>query len=202
MPNWRRAHIPGGSFFFTVVTDGRARFLTEPPARSLLGSIVRRCQLKWPVTVNALVLLPDQLHAIWSWPPGDQEYPKRWGWIKKEFTKAWLGMVWSAHLATGRGRVFTVGYVWASIRKAGPAGWTQINWISTTLMTPSANNENGRETRPYGFSWIASGTCGRSRRDNGRLRFWGLACGLTASHPSAHSFGLFLRQTGHFSVKC
>ena len=90
MPNWRRAHVPGGSFFFTVVTDRRARFLTNLPARPLLGSIIRRCLLKWPFTLNAIVLLPDHLHAIWSLPPGDTAYPKRWGWIKKEFTKAWL----------------------------------------------------------------------------------------------------------------
>ena len=36
------------------------------------------------------VLLPDHLHAIWSLLPGDSEYSKRWGWIKKEFAKEWL----------------------------------------------------------------------------------------------------------------
>ena len=92
MPNWRRVHVPGGSFFFTVVTDRRARFLVDLPARPLLGSLIRRCQLKWPFTINALVLLPDHLHAIWSLPPGDEEYSKRWGWIKKEFTKNWLAL--------------------------------------------------------------------------------------------------------------
>lgn len=90
MPNWKRAHVPGRTFFFSVVTDRRARFLTDVPARRLLGSIIRRCRLKWPFTIDALVLLPDHLHAIWSLPPGDEEYSKRWGWIKKEFTKHWL----------------------------------------------------------------------------------------------------------------
>ena len=92
MPNWRRAHVSGGFFFFTIVTDRRARFLTEIPARPLLGSIIRRCLLQWPLTINAMVLLPDHLHAIWSLPPGDAAYPKRWGWIKQEFTKAWLSL--------------------------------------------------------------------------------------------------------------
>ena len=68
MPNWRRAHIPGGSFFFTVVTDRRARFLDDIRARAILGDMIRRCQLKWPFTINALELLPDHLHAIWSLP--------------------------------------------------------------------------------------------------------------------------------------
>jgi len=87
MPNWGRDHVPGGSFFFTVVTDRRARFLVDLPARPLLGSLIRRCQLKWPFTINALVLLPDHLHAIWSLPPGDEDYSKRWGWIKKRGRK-------------------------------------------------------------------------------------------------------------------
>ena len=90
MPNWRRAHVPGGSFFFTVVTDRRAKILCDEPARSSLGNIIRRCRKKWPFSVNAIVLLPDHLHPIWSLPSGDTEYSKRWAWIKKEFTKEWL----------------------------------------------------------------------------------------------------------------
>src|SRR5438045_9189522 len=81
MPNYRRAFVPGGSFFFTLVTNRRARLFSEPRGRILLGSMFRRCQLKWPFTINALVLFPEHLHAIWSLPPGDDEYPKRWGWI-------------------------------------------------------------------------------------------------------------------------
>lgn len=92
MPNWRRAHIPGGTFFFTVVTEQRARILTDSVARQLLGNIIRQCVMKWPFTIDAIVLLPDHLHAIWSLPPGDHHYSKRWGWIKKEFTKAWLAL--------------------------------------------------------------------------------------------------------------
>ena len=87
MPNYRRALVPGGSFFFIVVTNRRARLFSQPRARRLLGSIFRRCLLKWPFTINALVLLPEHLHAIWSLPPGDDEYARRWGWIKKNSRK-------------------------------------------------------------------------------------------------------------------
>jgi putative transposase len=105
MPNYRRAHVPGGSFFFTVVTNRRARLFAEPRGKRLLGSIFRRCLLKWPFTINALVLLPEHLHAIWSLPPGDDEYPKRWGWIKKEFTKEWLQVGGAEeHFSDGRRR--------------------------------------------------------------------------------------------------
>jgi putative transposase len=90
MPNWRRAFVPGGTFFFTVVTDRRAPLFGQAMARRLLGSLFRRSQLRRPYSIRAIVLLPDHLHAIWSLPPGDADYPARWGWIKREFTKQWL----------------------------------------------------------------------------------------------------------------
>jgi putative transposase len=90
MADYRRYYVPGGTYFFTVVTRGRARFLCEPAARRILGEKFRECLLRWPFQVNAIVLQPDHLHAIWSMPAGDARYSARWAWIKKEFTKAWL----------------------------------------------------------------------------------------------------------------
>ncbi|HSG68770.1 MAG TPA: transposase [Planctomycetaceae bacterium] len=90
MPDWRRAYVPGGSFFFTVVTDRRARILTTKRARTLLGQLIRECRDRWPFRIDAIVLLPDHLHTIWTLPTADTEYSKRWAWIKKEFTKEWI----------------------------------------------------------------------------------------------------------------
>lgn len=90
MPNYKRACVPGGSFFFTVVTDGRRRFLTDADARTILGDVFRECLKERPFELNAIVLLPDHLHAIWTLPREDSDYSARWGWIKKEFTKRWL----------------------------------------------------------------------------------------------------------------
>lgn len=90
MPNWRRAHVPGGSYFFAVVTDRRAPLFRDAPARRLSGRLIQRCQLRWPFSINALVLLPDHLDAIWSLPPGDDEYSKRCRWINEDPTKYWL----------------------------------------------------------------------------------------------------------------
>ncbi len=90
MSNYRRAHIPGGTFFFTIKTENNAPIFAEQHNVILLGQIIRETKERWPFEVNAMVLLPDHLHAIWSLPPGDDDYPARWGWFKKEFTKRYL----------------------------------------------------------------------------------------------------------------
>jgi putative transposase len=90
MPRYRRSWVPGGTFFFTVVTESRAPFLCEAKARALLRQALQDCRQRWPFAIDAMVLLPDHLHAIWTLPPTDSAYPRRWGWLKKEFTKAWL----------------------------------------------------------------------------------------------------------------
>src|SRR5262245_37553432 len=90
MPRYRRAWVPGGTFFFTVVTEGRARILCSETARALLRKVLRECRERWPFRIDAFVLLEDHLHTIWSVPPEDSDYARRWGWIKKEFSKGWL----------------------------------------------------------------------------------------------------------------
>ena len=90
MADYRRYFVPGGTYFFTVVTEGRTPLFRNAIARGILGDVIRDCQQRWPFEINAIVLLPEHLHAIWSLPPSDAAYPRRWGWIKKEFTKALL----------------------------------------------------------------------------------------------------------------
>ena len=90
MADYRRYFVPGGTYFFTLVTQGRAEFLCDDAARAILANVLRECRVRWPFAIVAVVLLPDHLHALWSLPEGDAAYPVRWAWIKKEFTKRWL----------------------------------------------------------------------------------------------------------------
>ena len=90
MPNWRRAVVPGGTYFFTVVTDQRRPIFEAADARTILGNVIRECQQSHPFEVRAIVLLPDHLHAIWCMPRGDANYSGRWQWIKTQFTQRWL----------------------------------------------------------------------------------------------------------------
>jgi putative transposase len=90
MPTYRRAFDPGGTFFFTVVTAGRRPILTTDLGRQLLRDVMNQCRSTMPFTIDAFVLLPDHLHAIWTLPEGDSDYSTRWAIIKKEFSKAWI----------------------------------------------------------------------------------------------------------------
>ena len=41
-----------------------------------------------PFAINAFVVLPDHLHAIWTLPPDDSDFSVRWRLIKTRFAKA------------------------------------------------------------------------------------------------------------------
>jgi putative transposase len=90
MPDFRRAYIPGATYFFTLVTEERARWLCSELARACLRQAIVHCRQRWPFSIVAIVLLPDHLHTIWSLPRGDTAYPRRWAAIKREFTTTWL----------------------------------------------------------------------------------------------------------------
>jgi len=103
MADYRRCYVPGGSFFFTVVTEGRAPILGNDMTRDLLRAACRDVRHRWPFRIDALVMLHDHVHAIWTLPPGDADYSKRWGAIKKQFTQSWLA-VGGAEQARSRSR--------------------------------------------------------------------------------------------------
>lgn len=84
MPYYRRAQIPGGAYFFTVVTAGRQKILTNPDIRVALRSAIAKVRETHPFIIDGWVLLPDHLHCIWTLPQGDADFPTRWRLIKRE----------------------------------------------------------------------------------------------------------------------
>jgi putative transposase len=105
MPNYRRAFRPGGTFFFTLVTFRRARFLSGDLARPLLRGAIEQCRAQYPIITDAMVLLPDHLHAMWTLPEGDADFSSRWGRIKKAFTQAWVAAGgWEGAISDSRER--------------------------------------------------------------------------------------------------
>lgn len=53
MPNYVRTYLPGGSFFFTVVTHQRKRVFSDDAAINVLRSVVRDVRQQLPFTVDA-----------------------------------------------------------------------------------------------------------------------------------------------------
>ena len=80
---YRRAFAPGATFFFTVVTARRRPLFGDAAACDLLRQALRRVAEQRPFAVNAMVVLPDHLHCLWTLPPDDVDYPARWRLIKR-----------------------------------------------------------------------------------------------------------------------
>ncbi len=64
MPNYRRAHVPGGTFFFTVKTERNAPIFRRNDVVRILGDVIRETKRLWPFEIKTIVLLPDHLHTI------------------------------------------------------------------------------------------------------------------------------------------
>ena len=90
MSAYRRRYVPGGTYFFTAVTHHRRPFLTSPLARRSLRAAIDRERTRHPFAVEAVVLLPDHLHTIWTLPDGDADYSVRWAGVKTGFTRRYL----------------------------------------------------------------------------------------------------------------
>jgi putative transposase len=74
-----------------VVTHQRRPILTSDLGRACLGNAIRKEQRRASFELFAIVLLPDHLHTIWELPESDSDYSTRWGKIKEEFTRTFLG---------------------------------------------------------------------------------------------------------------
>jgi putative transposase len=86
MVQYRRNYVPGGTFFFTVTLDDRrSSVLVDHVA--LLRAAFRKTRGERPFAIDAIVILPDHLHAIMTLPPGDSDFSDRWRRIKGAFTR-------------------------------------------------------------------------------------------------------------------
>jgi putative transposase len=87
MPNYRRAFVPGGCWFFTAnLLDRRSRLLTDEI--DVLRDATRRTRARYPFDIDAVVVLPDHIHAVWTLPPGDADFSTRWRLIKSHFARS------------------------------------------------------------------------------------------------------------------
>ena len=83
---YRRATVGGGTYFFTVNLADRDRALLTDHA-AVLRDAIRTVKIRHPFEIDAMVILPDHVHAIWTLPAGDADYPTRWALIKAGFSR-------------------------------------------------------------------------------------------------------------------
>jgi putative transposase len=87
MTNYRRIYTKGATWFFTVnLADRRSRLLTDEI--ETLRKAHRYALSRHPFIIDAMVVLPDHIHAIWTLPENDADYSTRWRLIKTAFSRA------------------------------------------------------------------------------------------------------------------
>lgn len=87
MPRYVRARVPGATFFCTVTLANRgSRLLIDEIGA--LRTAYAATTAEHPVRCDAMVILPDHLHAVWTLPEDDSDFPERWRKIKARFTRA------------------------------------------------------------------------------------------------------------------
>ena len=104
MPEYRRLYVPGGTYFFTLVTQDRRKLFEDPENVERLRAAVRQVRAQWPFDLVAGVVLLDHLHFIWTLPTNDSDYSKRIGRIKVLFTRSLIGTRWEALAGVSRVR--------------------------------------------------------------------------------------------------
>ncbi|MEW6763369.1 MAG: transposase [Pseudomonadota bacterium] len=102
MPHYRRA-IAGTTYFFTVVTHRRRPILCDDAMRAALREAIQRVRARLPFELDAMVLMPDHLHCIWTLPDGDTNFSLRWSQIKYHVSYK-CGDRYPATLSTSRQR--------------------------------------------------------------------------------------------------
>ena len=100
---YRRKLLPGATVFFTVaLADRRSTGLVDDI--SILRLAFRKARSERPFDIDAIVILPDHLHAIFTLPESDADFPHRWRRIKTLFTQGVLGAGKGLDRRDGTGR--------------------------------------------------------------------------------------------------
>ncbi len=87
MTEYRRPYIPGATWFFTVNLAERKGNRLLVDKIDILREVFAETQKKHPFRMDAVVVLPDHLHCIWTLPENDADFSTRWNMLKGAFSK-------------------------------------------------------------------------------------------------------------------
>jgi putative transposase len=163
MRTFRRVRQPGGHYFFTLVTRERVPWLLDPLARSRLREALRKVSVQRPFAIDALVLLPDHLHALWRLPPYDSDFSTRWRLVKHHVTIgldravcAWQPRFWEHLIRNNEDWRRHVDYIhrnpvkhglvstprdwpYSTFQRAVAKGWYSPDWGASESITSIVN---------------------------------------------------------------
>ena len=99
MPDYHRPLVRGATIFFTVtLADRRSDLLVREIG--LLRGAFRRTLEQRSFLVDAIVVLPDHLHAILTLPADEHDYASVWRQIKSRFSRQLpKGRLRNSHIA-------------------------------------------------------------------------------------------------------
>ncbi|MGK7944792.1 MAG: transposase [Microcystaceae cyanobacterium] len=84
---YRRAKTPGATYFFTLVTHHRRPIFDESENIDLLREAFRYVMKQHPLKIDAIAILPDHLHCLWTLPENYADFSTRWRLIKSYFSR-------------------------------------------------------------------------------------------------------------------
>lgn len=85
MVRYRRNFVSNGTYFFTVALfDRKSSALVDHVDR--LRAAFRAARAERPFEIDAIVILPDHLHAILTLPLDDADFSGRWRRVKGHFS--------------------------------------------------------------------------------------------------------------------
>ena len=89
MPTYIRDNTPGATWFFTVtLRDRGSHCLTDHIG--ILRACLALTKAKHPFRIDAMVVLPEHIHAVWTLPADDANFSLRWLLVKRRFTRQLL----------------------------------------------------------------------------------------------------------------
>ena len=84
---YRRDYTEGATYFFTGVVFRRAPLFGDPVRIAQLRAVFQAEMARRRFYIDAIVILPDHFHAVWTLPPRDSKYSIRWRNIKSALTR-------------------------------------------------------------------------------------------------------------------
>jgi putative transposase len=88
MANYRRVYTPGATWFFTVNLAERSHNSLLIDKIDSLRQAFRYVKQSHPFHVDAIVVMPDHLHTLWTLPEGDTDFSTRWNLLKGQFSRS------------------------------------------------------------------------------------------------------------------